>query len=69
GAPTRQVSGRGYDGLDAREVVALLPSLPAADLQSLRAHEAQGARRPEVLEEIDRLLAKPVEHQARPPAT
>jgi hypothetical protein len=38
--------------------VALLPSLPAADLQSLRTHEAQGARRGEVLQEIDRLLAK-----------
>jgi UDP-glucose 4-epimerase len=58
GAPTRQVSGHGYDGLEAREVVALLPSLPAADLESLRSHEAQGARRVEVLQEIDRLLAK-----------
>ncbi|MDX6696791.1 MAG: UDP-glucose 4-epimerase [Solirubrobacteraceae bacterium] len=56
GAPTRQVSGRGYDDLEAREVVALLPSLPAGDLQELRRHEAQGARRPEVLQEIDRLL-------------
>ena len=57
GAPERAVSGRGYDELEAREVVALLPSLPPGDLDALRAHEAQGARRPEVLQEIDRLLA------------
>jgi UDP-glucose 4-epimerase len=56
-APERQVSGRGYDALRPAELVALLPSLPAADLHALREHEAQGARRAEVLEEIDRLLS------------
>jgi hypothetical protein len=37
--------------------VALLPSLAHDDLETLRHHEAAGARRSEVLEEIDRLLA------------
>jgi UDP-glucose 4-epimerase len=65
-APSRQVSGRGYDDLEPAELVALLPSLPAADLHALREHEAQGARRAEVLEEIDRLLSN---QQAQPRAT
>jgi UDP-glucose 4-epimerase len=56
-AATRQAASGGYDSLDAREVVALLPSLEAADLESIRRHEASSARRSEVLEEIDRLLA------------
>jgi UDP-glucose 4-epimerase len=51
-------AGSGYESLDAGEVVALLPSLEPADLETLRHHEATGARRTEVLEEIDRLLAR-----------
>ena len=69
GAPTRQVSARGYDGLEARELVVLLPSLPPDDLAELRRHEAQGARRAEVLEEIDRLLANQGGTRAQPRVT
>jgi UDP-glucose 4-epimerase len=46
-----------YDDLDAAELVALLPSLPRGDLEALQGHESAGRRRPEVLAEIDRLLA------------
>jgi hypothetical protein len=56
-AATRQGETHGYDELDPREVVALLPSLAHDDLETLRHHEAAGERRSEVLEEIDRLLA------------
>jgi UDP-glucose 4-epimerase len=56
-AATRQAAAHGYDALEAREVVALLPSLEPEDLESIRRHEASSARRAEVLEEIDRLLA------------
>jgi UDP-glucose 4-epimerase len=62
----RPQPGRGYDELEARDIAALLPSLPADDLVQLRRHEAQGARRPEVMEEIDRLLAN---REAQPRAT
>jgi len=65
-APDRSVSSHGYEALEARELVVLLPSLPVDDLAALRHHEAQGARRVEVLEEIDRLLANT---EARPGAT
>ena len=56
-AATRPGPGHGYDDLDPREVMALLPSLERDDLQTLRKYEVGGARRGEVLEEIDRLLA------------
>jgi UDP-glucose 4-epimerase len=46
-----------YDTLTAVEVIAVLPSLPAADLEELRRHESGAARRAEVIDEIDRLLA------------
>jgi UDP-glucose 4-epimerase len=46
-----------YDELDAAEVIALLPSLPQADLEALHRHESAAARRPDVLDTIDRLLA------------
>jgi UDP-glucose 4-epimerase len=48
--------GAAYDDVDARELVALLPSLDVPDLQALREHEAAHRARPEVLEAIDRLL-------------
>jgi UDP-glucose 4-epimerase len=57
GAATRPAQSDSYEDLDALEVVALLPSLERQDLETLREHEASGARRMEVLEEIDRLLA------------
>ncbi len=56
-AATRQGETHGYDELEPREIVALLPSLAPEDLEALRSHEATGARRSEVLEEIERLLA------------
>jgi UDP-glucose 4-epimerase len=63
GPPTSEVEqepnrGRagGYDELDAAELVALLPSLERSDLQALARHEESGRRRPDVLQEIDRLL-------------
>jgi UDP-glucose 4-epimerase len=56
-AATRQGETHGYDELEPREIVALLPSLAPEDLEALRSHEATGARRGEVLEEIERLLA------------
>jgi UDP-glucose 4-epimerase len=46
-----------YDDLDARELTQLLASLPREDLEALARHESAGRRRPEVLAEIDRLLA------------
>jgi UDP-glucose 4-epimerase len=46
-----------YERLDAREIVALLPSLEPAGLQALRAHEARGLAREQVLTAIDSLLA------------
>ena len=46
-----------YDELDAAEVIVLLPSLPQVDLEALHRHESAGARRRDVLEAIDRLLA------------
>ena len=56
-AATRQGETHGYDELEPREIVALLPSLAPEDLEALRSHEATRARRSEVLEEIERLLA------------
>jgi len=46
-----------YDALDPAELVALLPSLERRDLDELRRHELSRRRRPEVVAEIDRLLA------------
>jgi UDP-glucose 4-epimerase len=46
-----------YEALEAVEVITILPSLPEDDLRALRRHEAAGARRSEVIEAIDRLLA------------
>jgi UDP-glucose 4-epimerase len=60
-APTRPGGARGYDELESREIVDLLPSLENDDLRALRSHEASGARRTEVLEEIDRLLDRAAE--------
>jgi UDP-glucose 4-epimerase len=48
----------GYDDLDASEVVALLPSLEAADLRSLRDYESANQARPPVLSAIESLLAR-----------
>jgi UDP-glucose 4-epimerase len=45
------------DDLGSAELMALLPSLERADLETLRHHEMEGRRRPEVLGEMDRLLA------------
>ncbi len=55
--PAHGASGFDYDDLEASELVALLPSLERADLQTLYRHEHAGRRRREVLSEIDRLLA------------
>jgi len=46
-----------YDTLTAVEVIAVLPSLQAADLEALRRHESGAAQRSEVIDAIDRLLA------------
>lgn len=48
----------GYAALTAREILSLLPSLSAADLRALRAHEAATAQRRSVLGAIDRILAE-----------
>jgi UDP-glucose 4-epimerase len=45
-----------YDDLDARELIALLPSLERVDLQALRAHEEEHRARQEVLDAIDAIL-------------
>ena len=47
-----------YEGLDARELIELLPSLPRADLEQLGRHESANARRPDVLAAIGRNLAR-----------
>jgi UDP-glucose 4-epimerase len=47
-----------YDGLDARDLIDLLPSLPRKDLEALGRHESANARRPEVLAAIGRNLAR-----------
>jgi hypothetical protein len=47
-----------YEGLDASELIDLLPSLPRQDLEALGRHEAANARRPEVLAAIGRNLAR-----------
>ncbi len=58
---TRGATARdGWDGLTAREILALLPSLDRPDLEALRAHEQTHAARASVLRGIDRLLARPV---------
>ena len=44
------------DDLEARELVALLPSLEEPDLRQLREHEASHRARTEVLDAIDRAL-------------
>ena len=46
-----------YDSLAAEDVMRLLPSLPPADLEALRRHEAEAQGRPQVLAAIDRILA------------
>jgi UDP-glucose 4-epimerase len=62
-APSAPTADRGrapvaqYDTLTAVEVIAVLPSLPAADLEALRRHESVAAQRSDVIEAIDRLLA------------
>jgi len=48
----------GYEELESEEVIALLPSLNAEDLRSLRAHEASSAARDTVLDAIDSVLAR-----------
>jgi UDP-glucose 4-epimerase len=50
--------GGGYDGLTAKEILALLPSLERADLERLRDHEAAHAKRQSVLRGIERLLER-----------
>lgn len=47
-----------YEELEAEEVIALLGSLRAGELETLRAHEAAQAARPSVLDAIDSLLAR-----------
>ena len=47
-----------YDDLEAEEVIALLPSLEAGDLDSLRDYEAAHAARTSVLAAIDSVLAR-----------
>ena len=47
-----------YEGLDAAELIELLPSLPRADLEAIGRHEAANARRPDVLAAIGRNLAR-----------
>ena len=47
-----------YEGLDARELIDLLPSLPRPDLEKLGRHESANARRPDVLAAIGRNLAR-----------
>jgi UDP-glucose 4-epimerase len=47
-----------YEGLDARELIDLLPSLPWPDLEKLGRHESANARRPDVLAAIGRNLAR-----------
>jgi UDP-glucose 4-epimerase len=55
----RPAADRGvYDGLEARELIDLLPSLPRKDLEALGRHESANARRPEVLAAIGRNLAR-----------
>lgn len=48
----------GYDDLDASEVIALLPSLEAVDLRSLRDYESANQARPAVLGAIESLLTR-----------
>lgn len=57
------VGGAEYDELEAEEVIALLRSLQASDLEALRRYEAGRAGRETVLSAIDSLLAR-----ARSPA-
>jgi UDP-glucose 4-epimerase len=57
------VAGPDYDELEAEEVIALLRTLEAPDLEALRRYEARHARREPVLRAIDSLLAR-----ARSPA-
>ncbi len=47
-----------YDDLAAEEVIALLGSLEAGDLTTLRDHESDHAQRPRVLAAIDSVLAR-----------
>ncbi len=46
------------EGLEAGELIALLPSLDAGALEALRDHEAAGAGRPDVLVAIDSVLVR-----------
>jgi UDP-glucose 4-epimerase len=48
----------GYADLTAKEILAMLPSLPREDLAALREHEAAHANRTSVLRGIDRLLER-----------
>ncbi len=49
---------KGYGDLDAKEVIALVPSLEADALQALRDHEADNAARKTVLSAMDAALAR-----------
>jgi UDP-glucose 4-epimerase len=55
--PSRQAPD-GVAALDADGLLALLPSLDRTALAALRAHEASGPARPQVLGEIDLLLRR-----------
>jgi UDP-glucose 4-epimerase len=57
-ADSASVPAARYGDLEAGEVIALLPSLEHDDLLALRDHETAGAARAEVLEAIDRVLAR-----------
>jgi hypothetical protein len=46
-----------YETLEAVEVIAILPSLTRIDLEALRRHESTSARRTDVIDAIDLLLA------------
>ncbi|MDQ6751745.1 MAG: NAD-dependent epimerase/dehydratase family protein [Actinomycetota bacterium] len=46
-----------YESLAVADLLRLLPSLPHADLDVLRRHEAEGRARPQVLAAIDGILA------------
>lgn len=48
----------GWDGLTAKEILAMLPSLSPEDLRALREHERTHAARASVLRGIDRLLER-----------
>jgi UDP-glucose 4-epimerase len=53
----RRPPATAYGSLTAREILTLLPSLSATDLQALRDHEVEHGQRATVLRSIDRLLS------------